>query len=99
LVDENNEPLPISVSDIREVVKAEKFNLLLAQVFTLSMHPDDKITELRGILPSSGITAGFGVMFTGIDQMDSGNSLFAVSSGSIFKDRIADLFQLLKNTF
>ena len=56
LVDENEDPLPIRVSDIRQVIKGEKFNLLLAQVFTYGMHPDLNVGDLRGVLPSPNIT-------------------------------------------
>ena len=97
LIDNDGDPLPLPVSWVRDVYKAEKFNLLLAQVTTYGFHPHGGTAELRRVLPSPGITAGFGSLFTGIDSVDPSNSLFATADQPTLMEKISNLLALARD--
>jgi len=79
LVDKENDPLPIPSSHLEDVLKAEKMNLLLAQAFSFARNPNSPVDDLRSVIPAPKITAGFGVLFTGIDNTDPEKSLFKIA--------------------
>jgi hypothetical protein len=97
VLDDNDETLPIPASLIKDVLKAENFNLFLAQSFTFNMNPSNN--NLRSVLPAAGVTAGFGILFTGINLENVSQSFFEVAAGNSLKDRTSALLVAAKNYF
>jgi hypothetical protein len=85
--------LPLRRADILDVIQAERMNLYLAQLYTAGRSSGGlaAVNDLRRVIPAAKITAGFGTLFTGIDQNNPGNSLFALKDQS----KIWNLVKLL----
>lgn len=95
-VDSEGSKIPLPVNDIRELVRAEKFNLQAAQSTTIGWLLEDggKSFDANSILPAPGLTAGFGVYFTGLNLKNANRSIGMADTVS--EKAFAKVWKLIK---